>query len=328
LIDFGLSKRYTAGEFASTKAGTPYYVAPEVLEGRYAEQSDVWSIGIIMYILLCGSPPFSGTDTVAVLECVRRAKPAFDKKEWKSVTPEAKQLLKGLLMRDPLTRTSAAEALKAPWLSMTLEGENDDDHALLTGGVIKNLKHFAVMNKLKKASLNVIASQLTDTAIRELKEMFISMDDNNDGTLSVGELKEGLSKAGVAIPQDLAEMMDNIDTDGSGVLDYSEFLAAALDKRRYIQEDMCWRAFKVFDMDGGGTIDKEELLKLLGFDKLADQLQIEVTEAEVDAIMNEVDLNKDGKIDFDEFLHMMRKMPKDKPTVKQRKSIGLGKKQH
>merc|ERR1719330_1389695 len=111
LIDFGLSKRFVEGEFATTKAGTPYYVAPEVLEGKYAEQSDVWSIGVIMYILLCGSPPFAGNDTVAVLDSVRKAKPAFDKKEWKGVSPDAKQMLKGLLHRDPLNRTTAAAAL-------------------------------------------------------------------------------------------------------------------------------------------------------------------------------------------------------------------------
>jgi len=324
LIDFGLSKRFASGEYASTKAGTPYYVAPEVLEGRYGEQSDVWSIGVIMYILLCGSPPFTGNDTVAVLDSVKRAKPPFDKKEWKRVSSEAKQLLKGLLTRNPATRMNAADALRSPWITMALQGMVGDD-AVLTGNVVSNLKSFAAMNKLKKASLNVIASQLNDIAIKELKELFIAMDDNNDGTLSVGELKEGLKRAGVAIPPDLADMMDSIDTDGSGVLDYSEFVAATLDKRKYIQEDMCWRAFKTFDVDGGGTIDKEELLKLLGFDSLADQMQVKLTEAEVDAIMNEVDLNRDGKIDFEEFMAMMRKMPNAR-TEKIRRNIGLGKK--
>merc|ERR1719436_698613 len=133
----------------------------------------------------------------------------------------------------------------------------------MTQVVVTNLKSFAVMNKLKKASLNVIATQLTDAAIKELKDLFMAMDENNDGTLSVGEMKEGLQKAGVAVPPDLQQMMDNIDTDGSGVIDYSEFMAATMDKRKYIQEDVCWRAFKTFDVDGSGSIDKEELMKLL-----------------------------------------------------------------
>jgi len=311
LIDFGLSKRFSPGEFASTKAGTPYYVAPEVLEGRYAERSDVWSIGVIMYILLCGTPPFSGNDTNAVLDAVKRAKPTFDKKEWKHVSSEAKQMLKALLTRDPNERPSAETILKMPWI-LKIKEQDESNQGLITNSVVANLKGFAVMNKLKKASLNVIATQLTDQAIKELKELFMAMDENNDGTLSVGELKEALSRASVAIPQDLSAMMEMIDTDGSGVIDYSEFMAATMDKRKYISEDVCWRAFKAFDIDGSGTIDKHELIRLLGLDTVNDVMQVNPSEDEVDVIMKEVDLNGDGKIDFDEFMTMMKKIDKEK----------------
>merc|ERR1712048_1011067 len=133
--------------------------------------------------------------------------------------------------------------------------------------------------------------------------------------------KQGLQSAGVAVPKDLQQMMDLIDTDGSGVIDYSEFMAATMDKRKYIQEDVCWQAFKTFDVDGSGTIDKEELMKLLGIDTVTNVMQVEYTEKEVDQIMNEVDLNHDGKIDFDEFLAMMRKLPTDKRTT--RLQIGI-----
>ncbi|CAK9042718.1 unnamed protein product [Durusdinium trenchii] len=288
LIDFGLSKRFSPGDFAKTKAGTPYYVAPEVLSGRYNELSDVWSIGVIMYILLSGSPPFSGADTMAVL-----------------------------LMKDPSQRVTADSALKEAWLT---KQHASHDLTQASQVVVQNLKSFAVMNKLKKAALNVIATQLTDDAIKDLKELFMAMDDNNDGTLSVAELKEGLTKAGVAVPADLAAMMERIDTDGSGVIDYSEFMAATLDKRQWVAEDACWRAFKTFDQDGSGHIDKEELMKLLGGNTLvSDVMQIKYTAKEVDAIMKEVDLNGDGRIDFEEFMTMMRKMPKDRKAI-----IGIG----
>lgn len=101
---------------------SPPRSTPGETQGRYGEQSDVWSIGVIMYILLCGSPPFTGNDTVAVLDSVKRAKPPFDKKEWKRVSSEAKQLLKGLLTRNPATRMNAADALRSPWITMALQG--------------------------------------------------------------------------------------------------------------------------------------------------------------------------------------------------------------
>jgi len=319
LIDFGLSKRFQPGEFVSTKAGTPYYVAPEVLDGRYAEKSDVWSIGVIMYILLCGTPPFSGTDTVAVLDSVRRARPTFDKKEWKSITKDAKEMLKAMLIRDPNLRPSASDALQNTWLSN--KAQDNADHSEITMDVMGSLKSFSVMNKLKKASLNVIVTQLNDAQLRELKALFISMDENNDGTLSVQEIKEGLGRAGVSLPIDLNAMMEQIDTDGSGVIDYTEFIAATMDKRKYMEEEVCWRAFKFFDVDGSGMLDRHEVVRLMGVADVTDVMQVDVTQQEVDQIMLEVDINGDGLIDFEEFMVMMRRMPQRPDSHKSRPSI-------
>merc|ERR1719399_2081190 len=81
-IDFGISRRFKPGEFVKTKAGTPYYVAPEVLNGRYNERSDIWSVGVICFILLCGQPPFTGKDTRQVLEQVKSARVDFKAKAW------------------------------------------------------------------------------------------------------------------------------------------------------------------------------------------------------------------------------------------------------
>merc|ERR1712241_1599309 len=137
---------------------------------------------------------------------------------------------------------NAHDALQHAWISKTSQGSEEQIQA--SASVVVNLKQFTAMNKLKKASLNVISTMLDGNGMKKLKNLFMSMDENNDGTLSVGELKEGLQRAGVAIPQDLEQMMDNIDTDGSGVIDYTEFLAATLDKRKYTQEDLCFKAFK------------------------------------------------------------------------------------
>merc|ERR1711957_908576 len=91
-----------------------------------------------------------------------------------------------------------------------------------------------------------------------------------------------------------------------------------MDKRRYMEDDVCWHAFKYFDTDGSGTLDREEIMRLMVRDDVNDIMQVSVNEKEVDIIMKDVDLNGDGKIDFDEFMVMMSRMPSS--SVKETKS--------
>merc|ERR1712083_447206 len=131
-------------------------------------------------------------------------------------------------------------------------------------GLVDNLRGFRSQNKLKKAALHVIANQLGESQIKALRDTFMQLDDNGDGLLTVKELKEGLDKAGLKeIPEDLQQIMKDVDADGSGVIDYTEFLAATLDKKTYLQEDVCWAAFKLFDRNGDGHISKDELQAVL-----------------------------------------------------------------
>jgi len=126
--------------------------------------------------------------------------------------------------------------------------------------------------------------------------------------LTPTELKEGLTKAGLKeIPKDLEEIMKDVDADGSGVIDYTEFLAATLDKRVMIQEDVVWAAFRQFDKNGDGVIDKDELRAFLGSNEDQDKANLaELTEKSLQQIMEEVDDNGDGQISFEEFMKMMR----------------------
>merc|ERR1712190_143181 len=140
--------------------------------------------------------------------------------------------------------------------------------------MVDNLRGFRSQNKLKKAALHIIANQLNEDQIKALRDTFMSLDGNGDGKLTVNEMKEGITKAGLKeIPQDLAQIMEDVDSDGSGVIDYTEFLAATLDKRMYLKEDVCWSAFRVFDRNGDGKISQEELKQVLeGNDDVTDAM--------------------------------------------------------
>jgi len=300
IIDFGLSTRFEDGQMLSMKAGTPYYVAPQVLQGRYDKACDLWSCGVIMYILLCGYPPFHGETDADVLTKVRLGNFTFNNADWKNISEDAKDLVRKLLKMNPKERYTADQALNHLWVKNKAPRAQN---VPLESTQLENLRNFKVNNRLKKAALQVIAQQLPDSEIENLKKIFMSIDKNGDGQLTVQEMVEGLHKSGMqTIPEELAELMKGVDADGSGVIDYTEFIAATLDKRKYIQEDRLWAAFRVFDTDGSGKITKQELQQVLAGGKLDD-----MAKKNIDEIMKECDTDGDGEIDFEEFVAMMRK---------------------
>merc|ERR1711959_468946 len=119
-------------------------------------------------------------------------------------------------------------------------------------------------------------------------------------------MKEGMAKSNIQIPPDLQKIMEQVDSDGSGVIDYTEFLAATLDRRHYIQEDVCWAAFRVFDLDGNGKITRDELAKVIA-DSATFEEALGMQREEIDRIIMEADADGDGEIDFEEFVAVMRK---------------------
>jgi len=301
MIDFGLSTELKPGEHLKSKAGTPYYVAPQVLTGKYCEASDLWSCGVIMYVLLSGYPPFYGETDADVLAKVRAGNWSFRQSDFKDVTEDAKNLIRSLLKMDPQQRLTAKQSMEHIWIKD--KAPRAVPGVSLGADFVQHLRGFQSANHLKKAVLQVIAGQLSEKHIKALRQTFVALDANGDGRLTVAEMKAGLKKGGLhELPVDLSSIMEDVDANGDGVIDYTEFLAATLQKKQYMQEDVCWRAFATFDLNGDGKISPDELKKMLHDDTVSDALGTEA----IEEVMASVDSDGDGNIDFDEFLSMMR----------------------
>merc|ERR1712079_464944 len=177
---------------------------------------------------------------------------------------------------------------------------------------VARLQGFRAHAKLKKVALTAVAQQLPDDEIQALQNIFRTLDKNGDGLISPEEIKEGLVHQGLKVPKAFEDILRSIDCNGSGNIDYTEFVAATIDQKLYVQRDVCWAAFRTFDLDGDGKITREELGKVLN----GGDVQKVLGARKIDKMIKEVDSNNNGCIDFDEFCAMM--MP---PQKRQRTSV-------
>jgi len=301
IIDFGTSLVYDPNKKLDEKLGTPYYIAPEVLGKNYGSKCDIWSIGVIVYILLSGIPPFNGKDDQEIMKAVRKGKFSFSDKCWSSVSDQAKDFISKLLTLDQNARPTAAEALTHPWITELSKIEVDES---LTLGALGNLKNFKAESTMKQATFAFIASQLLSKSEKDnLAKVFREFDKNGDGKLSMDEIKDGyLNHYGkVMSDDDVERMFAAVDTDNSGFIDYSEFVVAAMNEKNLVTNERLAAAFKMFDKDGSGIISSDEIKEVLGFGS-------DLTADAVDKIIKEVDKNGDGEISFEEFVTMMKKL--------------------
>lgn len=297
LIDFGLSARKQPDKPLTTPVGTAFYVAPEVLSQSYGFACDMWSVGVIMFCLLCGHPPFGGTDA-EILRKVKAGNWQFKGEVWLHVSDDAKDLITKLLEMRPENRLTAEQALEHHWTKHCAPNASANH---MSKHIADNLRSFGAQSQFKKVALNVIADQLDESKIHELKEAFLAIDTNNNGTLTTGEIRKALDEIGVTVP-DLPEVVQSLDMDATGSVNYTEFIAASIDRRTFVHEDLCWHAFKVFDQDNDGRISQDELKKVLQHEGVRD---LPGWKALTESI-HEVDTDGDGFVEFDEFVEMMR----------------------
>ncbi|KAL0012349.1 hypothetical protein SO802_007457 [Lithocarpus litseifolius] len=293
--DFGLSVFIEEGKVYHDIVGSAYYVAPEVLQRNYGKEIDIWSAGVILYILLSGVPPFWAENEKGIFDAVLRGELDFQSEPWPLISESAKDLIRKMLTKDPKKRITAAEVLEHPWI----KGGQASDKPI-DGAVLLRMKQFRAMNKLKKLALKVIAQSLSEEEIKGLKAMFTNMDTDNSGTITYEELKTGLARMGSRLSEvEVKQLMEAADVDGDGTIDYIEFISATMHRHRLERDDHLYKAFQYFDKDSSGYITRDELEAAMKEYGMGD-------EASIKEIISEVDTDNDGRINYEEFSTMMR----------------------
>ena len=320
IIDFGLSKIFgeikpimkgnkVEKNIMSLRVGTAYYMSPEVLQGNYDNKCDIWACGVILYIMLCGYPPFDGDTENDILKAISRKKFSFPEEEWKSVSDDAKDLIKHMIC-DPDKRYNAEMILNHPWIEKNAPNSKGN----LAKFNAHSLKNFGNLYKLTKYVLGFIASRINEEDISHLRQIFEEIDTNKSGTLNINEIKEGIDK--MEKEREITEeekdlIIKQIDTDKSSKIEYNEFLTACLEQKVYLREENLLSSFMMLDYDGSGKISKSEIKKALNGD---------IDNETLEKIIQEFDLNGDGEIDYKEFVAGMQNSYKKEEEVKEEKS--------
>ncbi|PAN10610.1 hypothetical protein PAHAL_2G105100 [Panicum hallii] len=313
--DFGLSDFIRPGKQFRDIVGSAYYVAPEVLKRKSGPESDVWSIGVITYILLCGRRPFWDKTEDGIFKEVLKNKPDFRRKPWPNITPAAKDFVQKLLVKDPRARLTAAQALSHDWVR---EGGKASEIPLDIS-VLHNMRQFVKYSRFKQFALRALASTLNSEELSDLRDQFNAIDVDKNGTISLEELKQALAKD---VPWRLKgprvlEIIEAIDSNTDGLVDFEEFVAATLHVHQLVEHDtQKWKslsqaAFDKFDVDGDGYITSDELRMHTGM------------KGSIDPLLEEADIDKDGKISLDEFRRLLKTASMSARTVQTPRGVRM-----
>eukprot|EP00210_Caulerpa_lentillifera_P007307 g6984.t1 len=299
-IDFGISRLCQEGCFLTEFVGTLQYMAPEIFDQKYSFPADIWSCGVILYILVYGEVPFYGEtpeDTQNVIrywniDCLFQMRPA--------VSNSLKQCISKMLDKNPETRATAREILHCDWMK--------EQHAAplepIPNAIYAKLKSFSKYNLLKKVSLKLIASSLPKSEKVAISVLFHQLASPDSKTISASQMYDALvSRGGPEIRRiDIVQLFYNIDESGSGEISYQDFVAANMRLGQLASDDHISYVFSLLDQDSNGYVTTEELHAFLS-SYCASYVS---NSGQISSIIDSTDINNDGLIDFKEYLALMR----------------------
>ncbi|KAD4888105.1 hypothetical protein E3N88_20178 [Mikania micrantha] len=304
-IDFGLSDFVKPDERLNDIVGSAYYVAPEVLHRSYSTEADVWSIGVIAYILLCGSRPFWARSESGIFRAVLKADPSFDEVPWPTLSSEAKDFVK---------RFNNANEVKVPLdISILRLMKSLCVHLLfvrlLYGWVVMNIVHVqdCFFNHLVLdffflfVNLQALSKTLTIDELFYLKEQFSLLEPSKSGSINMENMKAALMKHATDAMKEsrVHDFLASLSALQYRRMDFEEFCAAAINiyqleaLDRWEQHARC--AYELFEKDGNRAIMIEELASELGLSP----------SVPVHAVLHDWIRHTDGKLSFLGFVKLL-----------------------
>lgn len=302
ITDFGISQRFNEEELRST-VGTPNYMAPEVLKGKYGKECDVWSLGVILYILLSGRQPFNGQTLEEIFQNIIAGNYTLIRPELDDVSSEGLDLIKKMLMPDLRDRITIEAALEHPWFALKLPHQP----RAVSNDIMSLLKKRHRSDKFKREVMKVIIKHLTSEQIQDLQNAFNAFDTEHSGMLTAKSLKLTLESIGMSMASEEIEgnsqaaIVANTQHDELGKITYTDFLMATLNWKKFADEENLWVAFKHLDPYN------RELITAEGIKKVFERSGIQVSDEEFAKIASELNLSNQD-LNFEEFQKLMTKM--------------------
>jgi len=311
IIDFGTAKIFESNKVERKVIGSSYYIAPEVLSKNYNEKCDLWSCGVIMYILLSSTPPFAGKGDGEIIENIKKGYYDIESNIWEKISPEAKNLIRNLLERNPAIRITAEEAMNHKWFRKLKIRDKMNyiprEKILKMLETLKNYKPEKILKTIALAYL--VHNNPQHDEVLDGCKLFNLIDKNSNGKITKLELKNGMNELTSWNEEEsnkfVNQIFNLIDGDNNGYIEYEEFVRCCIDKEKFITEEVIKFSFRFFDIDRDGEITVNEIKETFAKSFKKD---IKDFDEAMLSIVKEVDQNDDKKICYKEFQTMMYSM--------------------
>ncbi len=302
IIDFGVSRQiFKNNDDLNSIVGTPYFVAPEVLSGKYDKKVDIWSVGIIMYVLMTGKPPFNAKSREELFEKIKTKDLPFPQKRDKSFYSSAGvSFLTLLTKKDPTQRPQASQLLSNIWFNIIKE----KDAYTIEKEILDNMKSFTLPNLFQRTLLKLIVKELNSSQIQELKQAFTKLDKDNTGYLDSNKLEQAFHNLELPISKDeIQDIMENCNLNygNSNRVNYTSFIAASIDKKELFSTPILREVFKHLDTNESGFLTREGIIK--AFERTGKKKKEDI----IIKMFEEVGLDKSSRINFEEFRLLITK---------------------